>query len=151
MIFYYISKQCLLPGGPTSRGRLQPWLRLKTASGFSQPCIVMLALCKNLFCFFFLVKCLNPPTQKKKHHPDVCTQKLLVGWINAPVCHLTWASLVGRSYLLSHSSELNCIRRPEQTLFILEWLAAALKKLNNFRLHCAHCCMKCGNKALRST
>lgn len=66
--------------------------------------------------FFFPVKCLTllaPRINKKtpKNHPGVCTRRLLDGWINAAVRHLTWAPLGDRSYLLRHSSELNCISR----------------------------------------
>lgn len=92
----------------------QPWLRLKAASGFSQASIVMLVLCKKRF--FFWVKCLTPLAprinkKKNKNHPGVCTRRLLDGWINAAVRYLTWAPLGDRSYLLRHSSELNCISR----------------------------------------
>lgn len=84
--------------------------------------------------------------------PGLHARGLLVDWINAAVCHLTWASLGDRSYLLSHSSELNCISRKTWANAVYSRVTcAALKRLNNFLLQCAHCWMKCGNKAWRST
>lgn len=143
----------------TAEGQ-QPWLRLKMASGFTLACIVMPTLYKTCFPFGENRKWKNSEKwfplhsllQKKKNHPVVCAQRLLVGWSNAVVCHLTWASLGDGSYLFSHSSELNCISRKTWANTVYSRVTrAALKRLNNFLLQWAHCWMKCGNKAWRST